>query len=270
MEQTLTNDNIFILSIKDFFSLKMMKFSIAPFFIALILVYTIVFYFAHLTIKDLRHASVHVHQSQTTIVDGLETIDTTGVDFQSSSILTFLMSHALTSWIVTFLVYTMGSMLALILTIFISLIAITFLTPFILKNIHQKHYSDIEMKGYDNFFWSIIKIFRWFVIMLTMFLLFIPFYFVPILNVIMFNLPMYYFFHKILTYDVASNISTKNEYKKIMFFAGTEIRIKTFLLYLVSLIPFAVLFTGVYYIIFMGHTYFRETRELRESNNYSL
>ena len=255
---------------KDFFSIKMLKFSVIPFFVALILVYSFVFYFAHLTIRDLRHASFHVHQSQTTIIDGLETIDTSNADFQSSSILSFLMSHALTSWIITFLIYTMGSMLALILTIFISLISITFLTPFILKNIHEQHYADIEMKGYDNIFWSFIKIFRWFVIMVTMFLLFIPFYFVPILNVIMFNLPMYYFFHKILTYDVASNISTKNEYKKIMFFAGTEIRIKTFLLYLVSLIPFAVLFTGVYYIIFMGHTYFRETKELRESNNYSL
>lgn len=266
----MTNDNIFILSIKDFFSLKMLKFSIAPFFMVLILVYTIVFYFAHLTVKDLRHASFHVHQSQSTIVDGLETIDTTGIDFQGSSALTFLMSHALTSWIVAFLIYTIGSMLALILTIFISLIVITFLTPFILKNIHQQHYSDIEMKGYDNFFWSIIKIFRWFVIMVTMFFLFIPFYFVPILNVIMFNLPMYYFFHKILTYDVASNISTKNEYKKIMFFAGTEIRIKTFFLYLVSLIPFAVLFIGVYYIIFMGHTYFREIKELRTNEGHFL
>ena len=266
----MTQDNIFILSIKDFFSLKMLKFSVAPFFIALILVYTIVFYFAHLTIKDLRHASWHVQHSQTTIVDGLETIDTTGADFQSSSILSFVMSHALTSWILTFLIYTMGSMLALILTIFISLLSITFLTPFILKNIHKQHYPDVEMKGYDNIFWSIIKIFRWFVIMVAMFFLFLPFYFVPILNVIMFNLPMYYFFHKILTYDVASNISTKNEYKKIMFFAGTEIRIKTFLLYLVSLIPFAILFAGVYYIIFMGHTYFKEIRELRTNEGHFL
>ena len=266
----MTNDNIFITSIKDFFSLKMMKFSIAPFFIAVLLVYTIVFYFAHLTIKDLRHASLHVEHSQTTIVAGLESVDTTGLDFQGSSIMSFLMSHAFTSWIVAFLVYTMGSMLALIVTIFISLTAITFLTPFILKNIHNKHYPDIEMKGYDNIFWSILKIFRWFIIMLGMFLLFIPFYFIPILNVIMFNLPMYYFFHKILTYDVASNICTKNEYKKIMFFAGTEVRIKTFVLYLFSLIPFAILFTGVFYIILMGHTYFRETKELRESNNYSF
>ena len=270
MEQMLNNDNIFITSIKDFFSLKMMKFSIAPFFITVLLVYTIIFYFAHLTIKDLRHASLHVQQTQTTIVDGLENIDANTAEFQGSSIMDFLMSHAFTSWIVTFFLYTMGSMLALIITIFISLSLITFLTPYILKNIHQRHYPDVEMLGYDNMFWSIFAIFRWFVIMLGMFLLFIPFYFIPILNVIMFNLPMYYFFHKILTYDVASKITTKNEYKKIMFFSGTEIRIKTFVLYLISLIPFAILFAGVFYIIFMGHTYFMEAKELRESSNHSF
>lgn len=266
----MSQDNIFITSIKDFFSFRMVKFSIAPFFITLLLIYTLVFYFAHVTLRDLRYASLHVQQSQTTIVDGLENIDTSALDLQGSSIMNFVMSHAFTSWIVTFFVYTMGSMLALVVTILVSLLVITFLTPHILKNIHKLHYNELEVENYDNIFWAILKIFRWFVIMLGMFLLFIPFYFVPILNVIMFNLPMYYFFHKILTYDVASNICTKNEYKKIMFFSGTEIRIKTFILYLVSLIPFAILFTGVFYIIFMGHTYFRETKELRENLNNSF
>ncbi len=246
----------------------MIKFSIAPFFLTLLLVYTLVFYFAHITLRDLRHASYHVQHSQTTIVDGLESIDTTAIDLQNSSLLNFFMSHAFTSWIVTFFIYTMGSMLALVVTIFISLLVITFLTPHILKNIHKTHYSELEIGNHENIFWAILKIFRWFVIMLGMFLLFIPFYFVPILNVIMFNLPMYYFFHKILTYDVASNICTKNEYKKIMFFSGTEIRIKTFILYLISLIPFTILFAGVFYIILMGHTYFRETKELRENVNH--
>ena len=262
----MNQDNIIITSIKDFFSFRMIKFSIAPFFITLLLIYTIVFSFAHITLRDLRHASLHVQQSQTTIVDGLENIDTSALDLQGSSLTNFFMSHAFTSWVATFFVYTMGSMLALVVTIFISLLVVTFLTP----HIHKLHYSDLEIGDDENIFWAILKIFRWFVIMLGMFLLFIPFYFVPVLNVIMFNLPMYYFFHKILTYDVASHICTKNEYKKIMFFSGTEIRIKTFILYLVSLIPFAILFAGVFYIIFMGHTYFRETKELRESGNHSF
>jgi Etoposide-induced protein 2.4 (EI24) len=268
MEQRLTQENIVVTSIKDFFSSRMLKFSVAPFFISVLLVYTTIFYLAHLTLKDLRHATLHVQKTQTTIVDGLESIDSYTTDFQGSSVMEFLMSHSFTSWLVSFFFYTMGSMLALIITIFISLIIISFLTPYILKEIQQKHYSEVAMKGYDNFFWSILKLSQRFVIMLGMFLLFIPFYFIPILNVIMFNLPMYYFFHKTLTYDVASSITTKNEYKKIMFFSGTEIRVKSFVLYLLSLIPFVILFTGVYYVIFMGHTFFKETHELRTNDAY--
>lgn len=265
-----TQKNIVVTSIKDFFSPKMIKFSVAPFFISVLFVYTTIFYFAHLTLKDLRHATLHVQKTQTTIVEGIENIDTSSMEFQGSSAMDFLMSHALTSWIISFFIYTMGSMLALIITIFITLTIITFLTPYILKELQRKHYADVEMKGYDNIFWSFLKVIRWFVIMVGMFLLFIPFYFIPILNVIMFNLPMYYFFHKVLTYDIASNITTKNEYKKIMFFTGTDIRIKTFFLYLLSLIPFTILFTGVLYVIFMGHTFFKEVNELRTNESYML
>ena len=106
--------------------------------------------------------------------------------------------------------------------------------------------------------------------MVLMLIAFIPFYFVPVLNVIMLNIPIYYFFHKMLTYDVTSNINTNDEYKKIMFFAGNDMRIKTFVLYLISLIPFAILFGGIFYVIFMGHAYFRETRELRLSSNHTI
>ena len=248
----------------------MMKYSIAPFIIVTLIVYGLVYYFASTTINELHQASLHVEQSQTNIIDGLESTDTSITELQGFTIINFLMSHALTAWIVTFLVYTIGSMLALIITIFISLIIISFLTPFVLKEIQKRHYMDVEMKGHDNIFWSLLKIIKWFVLMIGMFILFVPFYFVPILNVIMFNLPMYYFFHKMLTYDVASNINTKNEYKKIVFFSGTDMRIKTFILYLVSLIPFMVLLGGIFYIIFIGHAYFKETKELRMSNNNSL
>ena len=266
----MTKENVVVISFKDFFSPNMIKFSLAPLFISLLLIYSTIFYLAHLTLKDLRHATLHVQKTQTTIVDGLESIDSYTSEFQGSTATEFLTSHAFTSWLTSFFMYTMGSMLALTVTIFISMFITALLIPFILKEIHKKHYPEVEMMGYDNIFWSLFKLIRRFIIMIGMFLLFIPFYFIPVLNVIMFNLPMYYFFHKTLTYDVASSITTKNEYKKIMFFVGTEIRVKTFMLYLLSLIPFATLFAGVYYVIVMGHTFFKETNELRTNEAYNI
>ncbi|WP_345993809.1 EI24 domain-containing protein [Sulfurimonas sp. HSL-1716] len=262
-------NEIFITSIKDFFTLKMMKYSVAPFIATMVVIYALFFYFAGSTVQQLHQATLHVEQTQSNVIDGVENTDSFVGDFKGSSVVEFLMSHAVTAWIMTFLFYTVGSMLALVVSIFIAVIVIAFLTPFVLKELQKKHYSDIEMKGHDNFFISILKVIKWFLIMTAMLILFVPFYFVPILNVIMFNIPMYYFFHKMITYDVSSNINTNEEYKKIMFFSGNDMRIKTFVLYLVSLIPFAILFGGIFYVIFMGHAYFKETRELRLSDNNS-
>ena len=260
-------NEIFIASVKDFFTLKMMKYSVAPFIATMVLIYALFFYFAGSTIQQLHNATLHVEQTQSNVIDGVENTDSYVADFQGSSVVEFLMGHAITAWIVTFLFYTIGSMLALVVSIFIAVIVIAFLTPFVLKELQRRHYADVEMRGHDNIVISMLKVLKWLLAMLVMLVLFIPFYFVPILNVIMFNIPMYYFFHKMLTYDVTSNINTNEEYKKIMFFAGNDIRIKTFVLYLVSLIPFAILFGGIFYVIFIGHAYFRETRELRLSNN---
>ena len=66
-----------------------------------------------------------------------------------------------------------------------------------------------------------------------------------------------------MTFDIASTITTKEEDKNIRFRISNELRLKTLGLYLVSLIPFAVFFGAVFYVIYLGNTYFLETRKLR-------
>jgi len=92
----------------------------------------------------------------------------------------------------------------------------------------------------------------------------IPFYFIPILNIIAFNLPLYYFFHKMLVYDISSNMTTREENEKIKYFNKNSLRAKTLFLYLISLIPFTIFFTAVFYVIYLGNTYFIEVRKLRK------
>jgi hypothetical protein len=174
------------------------------------------------------------------------------------------MSHAITSWIATFLVYTVGSFLTLYMSIFVALIIVGFLTPTILKEIQKRHYSDVEMIGYSNIFEALFLVVKWVAIMVLLFIVFIPLYFIPFVNIVAFNLPLYYFFHKMMTYDVSSTICTKDESMKIKFFHASTLRLKTLGLYLVSLIPFVVFFTSVFYIIYLGHSYFLETKNLRE------
>ncbi len=260
----MTEKEIIQLSIKDFFTPKMLKYSIAPFILTIIFMYIIFFIMAGVGIDHLDGlGQMQIQTTQTTLENGVPHTQSISTLVEGSSIIQFLMSYAITSWIATFLIYAIGSFFILYASIFIAVIVIGMLTPFVLKELQKRHYIDTEMIGYSNFIFSIVLVIRWASIMILLFILLIPFYFIPLINIIAFNLPLYYFFHKMITFDIASNICTKAEDKKIKYFKSTSIRVKTLTLYLISLIPFAIFFGAIFYVIYLGNTYFIEVRKIR-------
>lgn len=260
-----TQNSILFLSIKDLFTSKMMKYSILPFILSMLVLYILFFVLAGMSLDSL--GTMNIQSTQTTMQNGVPHTDSFNATLEGSALIQFLMSHAITSWIATFLVYTVGSFLTLYLSIFVALIIVGFLTPTILKEIQKRHYEDVEIRGHSNIFEALFLTTKWIATMLIMFIVFIPLYFIPLVNIVAFNLPLYYFFHKMMTYDVSSTICTKEEGMKIKFFHASELRLKTLGLYLISLIPFVIFFTSVFYIIYLGHTYFTETRKLRVQGN---
>lgn len=250
------------LSLKDLFTGKMLKYSILPFILSMIVLYVLFFVVAGIGLDSL--GSMNIESSSTTIQNGVPHTDSFSATLEGTALIQWLMSHAITSWIATFLVYTIGSFLTLYLSIFIALLIVGFLTPTILRELQKRHYQDVEMVGHSNIFEAMFLLVKWVLIMIMMFIVFIPLYFIPLVNIVAFNLPLYYFFHKIMTYDVSSTICTKDEAMKIKFFHATTLRLKTLGLYLISLIPFVVFFASVFYIIYLGHSYFLETRKMRE------
>jgi len=259
----MNNENsTLLLSIKDLFTSKMLKYSVLPFILSMLTLYILFFIVAGVGLDSL--GSMEVSTTQTSVENGVPHTDSFNATLEGTALIQFLMSHAITSWIATFLVYTVGSFLTLYMSIFVALIIVGFLTPTILKEIQKRHYSDVEMIGYSNIFEALFLVVKWVAIMILLFIVFIPLYFIPFVNIVAFNLPLYYFFHKMMTYDVSSTICTKDESMKIKFFHASTLRLKTLGLYLVSLIPFVVFFTSVFYIIYLGHSYFLETKNLRE------
>ena len=121
------------------------------------------------------------------------------------------------------------------------------------------------MTGHSNIAEGIFLVIKWALVMLGLFILFVPLYFIPLVNIVAFNFPLYYFFHKVMTYDVASTIATREENKKIKYFNATTLRLKTLGLYLISLIPFVIFFASVFYVIYLGHSYFIELRKMRSA-----
>lgn len=252
---------LILLSIKDFLTPKMLKYSILPFIISLIVMYILFFVIAGIGIEQL--GTLNFQSTQTTMENGIPHTENISTQVEGSAIIKFLMSYAITSWLATFFIYAIGGFLAIYTSIFVAVIIIGFLTPFILKELQARHYRDIEMIGYSNIFYSIFLALKWIVIMFLLFILLIPFYFIPFINIIALNIPLYYFFHKMLKFDVSSNICTAEESRQISFFSANKLKIKTLVLYFISLIPFAIFFGAVFYVIYLGHTYFTEVKRIR-------
>ena len=252
---------LFLQSIKDFLTPKMLKFSILPFLVTLVVMYGFFFGLAGMGVEQL--GTLQVESSQTTIQNGVPHTESLSAQLEGSSIIKFLMSYTLTSWLATFLIYTVGGFLTIYLSVFIAVIVIGFLTPFVLKEVQARHYKDITMTGHSNPIMALFLALKWAAVMLFLFFLLVPLYFIPLLNIVAINIPLYYFFHKMLTYDVASTICTKEENKQIGYFSGNKIMVKTAGLYLLSLVPFVIFFTAVFFVIYIGHSYFQEVRKIR-------
>jgi len=247
------------LSIKDFFTKPMLKIAILPLVFTMIIMLLLFYSAAGYGFEALQ---LFIEQSQ----NGQEaTIDPNAPFYivWSMYVIAFLFKYSITSWLVGFLVYTVGTIFVMMFSVFLTILIIGFLTPMILKVLHKRHYSHLQTNGFGTLLSPLWVALKSIIIMLLLFILFIPLYFIPIVNLIAINLPIYYFFHKLLTFDVASTILTEDEYQVIHGKKAGAFRFRTLLLYFLSMIPSIMLFSAVFYIIYLGHSYFQELQKLR-------
>lgn len=252
---------IIIKSIKDFFTSSMLKIALVPLIVTMIILYMIFFIAADYGISSLHEIAIASQNGQEVVVD--ENAPFYLVWF--TYLIIFLFKYSFTSWVAGFLFYTIGTVIVLQASVVLSIIVIGFLTPMILKILHKRYYSHLVLHEYGTIPLSIWVLVKSLFMMIFLFIILIPVYFVPILNVLAFSLPFYYFFHKLLNFDVSSTILSKEQFKTIYKTEGNNFRLRTLFLYFVSMIPFATLFTAVYYIIYLGHAYFIKLDELTKN-----
>jgi len=251
----MVKNSVLRLSINDLFTPKMMQYSLLPFIISILIIYILFFVIADVKIEQL--GSLNIETTQTTIENGITHTENISAQLQGLGIVKFLLESN------SFFNYVIGGFFTLYISIFIATIVIGFLTPTVLKEIQKKHYSEIEIVGYSNIVESIFLTMFHSSIMIMLFFLLIPLYFIPFINLIALNIPLYYFFHKMMLFDISSNICSREEAKKIHYFNKNNFRIKTLILYLISLIPFAIFFASIFYLIYLGNSYFIELQKLR-------
>ena len=252
---------VIVKSIRDFFTSQMLRIALIPLIVTMVILYMLFFAAADFGITALQEIAEHSQNGEEVIIDE----NAPFYFVWATYLIVFLFKYSFTSWIAGFLFYTIGTVIVLQVSVILSIIVIGFLTPMILKILHKRYYSHLTLNGHGSMLSPLWVLFKSFLMMILLFILLVPVYFVPILNFIAFSFPFYYFFHKLLNFDVSSTLLSKEEYKVIYKKEATGFRLRTLFLYMISMIPFATLFTAVYYIIYLGHSYFLKLEKLQSS-----
>lgn len=250
-------------SVKDFFTKPMLKIALYPLLITLILMYVTFFVLAGDLLDSLENSAINIESTQIENINGEENITTTQESYTGIHIIDYLLKFSITSGIVGFLLYTIGTLFVMIFSLFIALIIIGFLTPKIIAMIRDRHYESIDFKGFGSIFNTFIFTVKHILIMIVLFFLLVPLYFIPAINIVAFNLPFFYFFHKMLHFDVGSTLLSEEEFILFKHKYKNEMRIKSLLLYFISMIPFMALFSTVFFVIYLAHNYIIKIQVLK-------
>lgn len=253
-------------SIGDFFSSSMLKLALIPLLITMTILYIIFFQMASFGIDSLQIIAQTSQNGEEIVID--ESAPFYFVWF--TYLIVFLFKYSITSWLAAFLIYTVGIIFIFHFSIILTLLIIGFLTPFVVKYLKKTHYKALILKPYGTVLGSIYLLLKTIFIMIFLYIALIPLYFIPLINILAIYLPLYYFFHKLLNYDVSSTILSKDEYKKIYEKSSNSFRVRTFFLYLISTIPFITLFVAIFYVLYLSHAYFIELEKIQKNSREVL
>jgi hypothetical protein len=176
-------------------------------------------------------------------------------NIESGSLLSKILSFAVIHYVINALLYLFGFFLVVIFSVFITILILGFFTPIIVKTLHAKYYNTYPVKSFKTFK-SISIIFVDFVKFILIFLLCIPFMFIPVVNIAVFNIPFFYLFYKLLTFDIASNIFDEKNYSLNLCPIKYKLLLICLVFYFLALIPILGLFLQLFFAIYLTHYIF--------------
>ena len=236
---------VFDISLKDFLTKKFILLSLLPLLGAVLVLGVLAFFGGKESFETLQSA----------IANGDFTL------LQSYPIISKILNYSVTKWIIGAFFYIAGTFLVLIFSVIIAVVIAGFLTPVVTKEINLRHYN-LERQNEVSFL-KVIKLMAVSLLkFIAIFLICLVFYFVPILNLFVINVPFFYLFYKFLLIDVASNSLNKERFDKIYRQGGGyKFMLSCFLFYLLCLIPLVGLFLQLFFVIFLSHILYQNEQK---------
>jgi hypothetical protein len=175
-----------------------------------------------------------------------------------------LAEYTFSKWLVMAFFYLSGAYFIIILSVVIAIMIIGLLTPMIVKKVHELHYPHVELKSFGTIIGFMMKLFKTLFVMMFLFILFIPLYFIPLVNIVALNFPFYYFYHVMMLDDVGSNIVDRKEFFTIVDENKPSIYGHTLILFTLAMLPLAGLLLQGFFVIYLSHFFFLEVQKYRD------
>ncbi|HDZ4960836.1 TPA: EI24 domain-containing protein [Campylobacter jejuni] len=231
--------DILKLAIKDFLSLKFLKFALIPLIFSLVLM---------LFLGVLGFSA---------LMDYFNSLFSVGED----SFWAWFYALHFVQILITLISVLFSGFVIIFASVFLALFITSFLTPLIVKQINNKYYHH-EVQNISNMY-IIFEIFKIFLKFIGIFLLCTLALFLPFINLFVYYLAFYYLFHKLLMIDVASTILDKESFKNFHSdFSPLEFKFSTLCFYLLSSVPLLGLFLQVFFVIFLTHLIYQRILKL--------
>lgn len=225
------------LSIKDFLSKKYIALSIIPLIVCIVLF------------------GVFLYLGGNELLDALaKSIDSGDFSFLNKyPLIAEILSYTAIKWLVGFIFYTLGAFFVLILSVFVASIVAGFLTPVIVNDLNEKYYRRVrnnEISALKALKISIIEILKF----CGIFIICLPLLFVPIINLFIINVPLFYLYYKFLLIDIGSNTLDELNFK-IFYRKGGGYKFLSVcsIFYILCLIPLVGFFAQLFFVIFLSH-----------------
>jgi hypothetical protein len=144
-----------------------------------------------------------------------------------------------------------GWLLALLGALFLAVAVVGLLTPSIVGEVRRRHYPGRAPGGAGSLAAYFGFLLRTLLAFAGLLLLMVPLLFVPGLNLVAINLPFFYWFHRLLTWDVLEVAGPLPPRERGATRAGLLAR--TLLLYPLSLVPLLGLLLQVFFVLVLAH-----------------
>ncbi|WP_139453876.1 EI24 domain-containing protein [Campylobacter armoricus] len=229
--------NILYLSLQDFLSRPFLKFSLLPLFISIVVLVSLVFF---------------TYDVFFSYFDGLI----------NGSFLAWFFSFSIVQFSLAFLSAIGGFFIVIFASVFLTMLIISFLTPYIVQKINKKYYNYIIHEEV-NFLEVLIKTLKFIIVFCILFCLATFLLIIPFISIVIYYVVFYYLFHKLLMLDVVSNVLDQETFRD--FYKNSSplyFKIYTLIFFLISSIPFIGIFLQVFYVIFLAHLCYQKILNL--------